>query len=158
MRNILWPAGILLLTITSFATTGKDKVATDGATSMVIIFKDGHQQTFAMSNVARIDFTTSTVTTGALPSHFLGKWEVGDGMGGTFFITLNRNGDAKKSIGATHGRWTIVQDEARITWDDGWKDAIRKAGDGYEKAAFGPGKDFSDSPSNVENAKNTEPI
>jgi hypothetical protein len=53
----------------------------------------------------------------------------------------------------------MVDGEARITWDDGWRDAIRKAGDGYDKAAFEPGKTFSDSPSNVASAKkNAEPI
>ncbi|MGH9528862.1 MAG: hypothetical protein ACRD2S_02980, partial [Terriglobales bacterium] len=92
------------------------------------------------------------------PGHFIGKWRVGDGGGGTFLITLKRNGEANKSIGGTHGTWTAVDGEARITWDDGWHDVIRKAGNGYEKAAFEPGRTFSDSPSNVADAQNTEPI
>ena len=79
-------------------------------------------------------------------------------MGGTFLITLYRGGEAKKTYGSGHGTWTATDGEARITWDDGWRDAIRKAGDGYEKAAFEPGKTFSDAPSNVAEAKSTEPI
>jgi hypothetical protein len=71
---------------------------------------------------------------------------------------LQRNGEAKKDYGAAHGTWTVVDGEARITWDDGWHDAIRKTSAGYEKAAFGPGKSFSDTPSNVADAKSTEPI
>ena len=47
-------------------------------------------------------------------------------------------------------------DLARITWDDGWHDAIRKRGSGHEKAAFEPGKTFDDSPSNVTVARSTE--
>ena len=47
--------------------------------------------------------------------------------------------------------------EARISWDDGWHDAIRKAGSKHEKVAFEPGRSFTDEPSNVTDAKNTNP-
>jgi hypothetical protein len=86
----------------------------------------------------------------------VGKWKVGVGSGGaTFFITLDRNGQAKKSMGASHGTWEVVNGEARISWDDGWHDIIRKVGDKHEKVAFEPGKSFDAEPSNVTNATNT---
>ncbi len=132
----------------------------DDRNSIVIIFKDGHQQSFPVADVARIEFTSpASIAAGSLPARFVGKWKVGDGGGGSFWITLQRNGEANKTTGAPHGTWTVVDGEARITWDDGWRDAIRKAGDGYDKAAFEPGKTFSDSPSNVASAKKSaEPI
>ena len=46
---------------------------------------------------------------------------------------------------------------ARIAWDDGWHDAIRKRGSVHEKVAFEPGKTFDDAPSNVTAARNTQP-
>lgn len=131
--------------------------ANDEQHSLVIVFKDGHQQSFAMADIARIEFkgpgTQSTVGRG----RFLGKWRVGDGAGGHFFITLEPSGEANKSIGAAHGTWIVVDGEARISWDDGWHDAIRKVGDKYQKLAFSPEKSFSDSPSNVAEAQNTSP-
>ena len=132
----------------------------DDRNSIVIIFKDGHQQSFPVADVARIEFTSpASIAAVSLPARFVGKWKVGDGAGGSFVITLQRNGEASKTTGGPHGTWTVVDGEARITWDDGWRDAIRKAGDGYDKAAFEPGKTFSDSPSNVASAKkNAEPI
>ncbi len=148
---------------------------------VVIIFKDGHRQTLAAGQVARIElkapaavlykdghrerlrgdverieFSESASTAMPTRSHYLGKWEVGTGNGDHFFITLNADGTAKKSIGATHGTWTLVDGEARITWDDGWRDAIRKRGSHHEKAAFEPGHTFDDAPSNVTDARSTE--
>jgi hypothetical protein len=90
-------------------------------------------------------------------AHFIGKWEVGEGNGDHFFITLNSDGSARKSIGSPHGTWTLVDGEAHIAWDDGWHDAIRKRGSVHEKVAFEPGKTFDDAPSNVTAAHNTEP-
>ena len=124
----------------------------------VIVFKDGHKQTVATADIARIEFETSDGSA-MIPgrAHFIGKWEVGEGNGHNFFITLEDNGDATKSIGAGHGTWTVVDGEARITWDDGWRDAIRKVGSKHEKFAYEPGKSFSDEPSNVTAARNTQP-
>jgi hypothetical protein len=51
----------------------------------------------------------------------------------------------------------VVDGEARIAWDDGWHDAIRKVGTKHEKVAFEPGKTFSDEPSNITDAVNTSP-
>jgi hypothetical protein len=123
-----------------------------------IVYNDGHNEKIT-SAVERIEFSESGIGA-AVPgrNHFIGKWEVGQGNGGgTFFITLEENGDAKKTIGPEHGTWTLVDGEARIAWSDGWHDAIRKVGSKHEKVAFEPGKSFSDKPSNVTTARNTEP-
>ncbi len=160
MRNIVKSVIIVgLLTLAAGAS--------DDRGSVVITFKDGHQQSFPLSDVDRIQFKTSTKTTAVpLPSesftasagHFLGRWRVGDGQGNTFIITLDRKGRATKSIGAARGTWKVEDGAAHISWDDGWHDAIRKAGNKYEKVAFGPGKTFSDQPDNVADAKSLEPI
>lgn len=130
--------------------------------TLVIVFKDGRQQTISMSDVARIEFKTSANNATDNASllgrgRFMGKWRVGNGAGGQFFITLEPGGVASKTLGASHGTWTMVDGEARITWDDGWHDAIRKVGNKYEKAAFAPGTSFTDNPANVTDATNTSP-
>jgi len=90
---------------------------------------------------------------------FVGKWEVGLGVGGqTFYITLDKDGKATKSHGSPNGTWTVFGDEARITWSDGWHDVIRRAGNKWEKAAYAPGKSFSDLPDNIAGATRTEPL
>lgn len=90
---------------------------------------------------------------------FVGRWEVGLGVAGqTFYITLEKGGQASKSHGSPHGKWAVYGDEARITWDDGWHDVIRRAGNHYEKAAYAPGKSFSDPPDNITGATRTEPL
>ncbi len=148
----------------SFAST--KPAATDDGNAVVIIFKDGHQQKFPMAAVARMEFRSAagvaspiSLPSAAVPGrgHFLGKWLVGDGNGSTFYITLEEDGHAAKSVGAQHGTWSYVDGEAHIAWDDGWHDAIRKVGGKHEKFAFAPGKQFTDSPSNVTEAKNTSP-
>ncbi len=123
---------------------------------VTIVFKDGRKQSVA-SDGARIEF--ESLSSGLMPSryHFVGKWEVGDGNGSNFYITLEEDGTARKSLGASHGTWTVVDGEARISWDDGWHDAIRKVGAKHEKVAFQPGKSFDDDPSNVTAARNTQP-
>ena len=152
-----FPVTVVLAVLTLASVSLAVPVAADEQNSLVIVFKDGHQQTFSMAEVARIEFKTSGTPSLAGRGRFLGKWRVGDGAGGQFFITLEPSGVAGKSIGASHGTWTVVNGEARIAWDDGWHDAIRKVGDKYEKAAFSPGKTFSDPPSNVTEAENTSP-
>ena len=66
-------------------------------TSVVIIFKDGHQETYAMADIARIEYKSAGDSALGL-DHFLGKWEVGDGNSGTFFITFEANGEASRSL------------------------------------------------------------
>jgi hypothetical protein len=120
-----------------------------------IVFKDGHQQNLTLADTSRIEFGASAVG-GALlgKNHFLGKWKVGmgGGAGGYFFITLKADGEATKTVGSRHGKWTVVDSEARITWDDGWRDVIRRAGTGHEKVAHEPGTNFSDASTNVADA------
>lgn len=133
-------------------------LGSDEPNSLVIVFKDGHQQTISMADIARIEFRESgTGVPFAGRGRFLGKWRVGDGAGGHFFITLEATGQASKTSGAPHGTWTVVNGEARIAWDDGWHDAIRRVGDKYEKVAYSPGTTFDDKPSNVADAVNTSP-
>jgi hypothetical protein len=123
----------------------------------VIVYRDGHQEKFSPTEIARIEFGSSSHEMIPGRGHFVGKWEVGEGNGSTFFITLDSDGDARKSIGSSHGTWTLVDGEARINWDDGWHDAIRKVGSKHEKRAYEPGKSFDDTPSNVTAARNTQP-
>jgi hypothetical protein len=138
-----------------------------GSQAIVIVFKDGHQQSFSMADVSRIEFkgaaatdaTASEDVPSTLPlgrGHFLGKWELGEGNGDNFYVTLDASGEATKSIGdVRHGKWTVVNGEARISWDDGSHDAIRKVGAKYEKFWY-PDGNFSGKPNNVTNAVHVE--
>ena len=122
-----------------------------------IVFRDGHRTTLPLNETARIEFSSSADA--GLPlgrNHFVGKWKVGEGNGSHFFITLKSDGKASKSIGASHGTWTVVDGDARITWDDNWHDLIRRVGTKHEKVAYAPGKKFSDEPSNVADATRVE--
>jgi hypothetical protein len=47
------------------------------------------------------------------------------------------------------GKWEIVGNEARITWNTGWKDILRPQQDGVLNLAFGPGASWSDPPNNT---------
>jgi hypothetical protein len=129
----------------------------DGA---VIVFKDGHEKSFSLSEVSRIEFSSASADAQFGRNHFLGKWRVGDGAGSHFFITLEFDGQARKTLGSSHGTWTVVDGEARIAWDDGWHDVIRKAGSKHEKVAYAPGKKFDAEPDNITDAQNTnaEPL
>lgn len=124
---------------------------------VTIVFKDGRKQSLSAADGARIEFETSSVAPVPGRYHFVGKWEVGEGNGSNFYIRLNEDAEAHKTLGASHGTWTVVNGEARISWDDGWHDAIKKVGTKHEKLAFEPGKSFDDPPSNVTAARNTEP-
>lgn len=126
-------------------------------TPVTIVFKDGRQQRMAAADIARIEFESSAGATAADRARFVGKWELGEGNGSNFYATLEADGDARKSTGSSHGTWTVVDGEARISWDDGWHDAIRKVGAKYQKFAYEPGKSFDDTPSNVTAARNTQP-
>jgi hypothetical protein len=135
-----------------------DVARIDLTNPVVIVFKDGHKLTVTSADKARLEFESSSNAPIPSRAHFVGKWEVGQGNNGhNFYITLDEDGEARKSIGASHGTWTVVDGEARISWDDGWHDAIRKVGSKHEKVAFEPGKSFDDSPSNVTAARNTQP-
>jgi hypothetical protein len=157
MRNLVRVVGVFcILAVAVHAASPNPPIASQNdQTSIVITFKDGHQQSFLMSDVERVEYRDAGEATLGV-EHFLGKWQAGDGAGSTFFITFETNGEASKSIGASHGTWTIVGNEARISWDDGWHDIIRKIGDKYEKFAFAPGTTIDDKPENITNARKLE--
>jgi hypothetical protein len=148
-----------LLGSAAYGATEKHASKPQGGQTVVIVFKDGHQQSFAMGDVARIEFKGSASsdeasTSESMPGrgHFLGKWELGEGNGQTFIVTLDSSGNATKSIGSNpHGTWTVVNGEARITWDEGSFDAIRKVGGHYMKF-WHPDGNFSGEPRNVSSA------
>jgi len=166
--------------LSSAACLAQTSSARDSRNSLSIVFKDGHQKIFslnevsriefekssmiltrngrqesiALGDIVRIDFSNSNSTSQVGRNHFLGKWKVGTGNGENFFITLEPDGHATKSIGATHGTWVVVDGEARISWDDGWHDIIRRVGMKHEKAAYEPGKSLEEEPSNVTDARN----
>jgi len=160
--------------------------AQESTQTLTIVYRDGHQKTFTMSSgsriefnagnmrmsqgknvetirisdVARIDFSSGR-SIGFGVNHFVGRWEFGTGVGSeTFFVTLDRDGQAHKTIGSHHGTWSVADGEARIKWDDGWTDVIRKVGNKHQKFAYEKGRSLSDEPSNVAEAKtlNSEPI
>ena len=82
--------------------------------SAVILSQGDHQQTIPMSEIARIEFNRAPAGASvAGRGRFIGKWKVGEGNGGRFYITLERNGEASKSIGAHHGTWTLVDGEVK---------------------------------------------
>jgi hypothetical protein len=120
--------------------------------SIVIVFRDGRQQSFRMADIARIEFSPPEGKASAGQARFMGQWKVGNGAGGTFLITLKPDGVAHKTLGSEGGMWTVVNGEARIAWDDGWHDFIRKVGNKYEKAAYSPGSSLSGPPANVADA------
>jgi len=149
--------------------------------SLVVVLKDGHQKSFSMAEVSRIDFKDGSMLLtqsgrkevinmadvlridfgssehlSAGRNRFVGRWEVGVGVGnGKFFITLKPDGQARKGMGSGHGTWIVVNGEAQISWDDGWHDIIRKVGEKHEKLAFEPGRSLDAEPSNVTDARNT---
>jgi len=151
---------LLIMASIGIATPAPAQKATPGA--IVIVFKDGHRQSFNLADIERVEFPTAgsegaASTSGPSRGHFFGRWEVGDGSGSTFYITLKESGDAMRSRGDVHGKWVYVNGEAQITWDDGAEDAIRRVGSRYQKFAYKAGKSFSDVPDNVTGANNTTP-
>jgi hypothetical protein len=160
--SVVGLATLLCLAVPS-AFAGAPPASKNGQGTVVIVFKDGHKQSFNLADVSRIEFPQPAEAAAASPAgsqfprHLLGKWEVGDGSGNNFFITLYDNGDAKRSLREVHGTWVYVDGEARVTWDDGAQDAIRKVGSGFQKRAFSANKSFTDMPDNVTPAHNTTP-
>lgn len=132
---------------------------TSGSGSVVIIFKDGHRQAVSLNDVERIELSGPVpagmvVFPGPSRGHFLGKWEVGEGNGENFTITLRDDGTATRSLRETHGSWQYVNGEAQIRWDDGSNDCIRKVGAWYKKYWYDTDEAFSGTPRNVTNARN----
>lgn len=150
LTKIGWALGMLVFV----APLAAPKAATEiEPGSIMIVFRDGRQQSFRLADIARIEFSSvPTEKVSASQGHFLGQWRVGDGAGRTFTITLKPDGVAHKTLGSVEGMWTVMNGEARIAWDDGWHDIIRKVDGRYEKAAYSPGSSLSGSPSNVAEA------
>lgn len=138
MRSLTKTGGVLgmLLLVAPLAAP---KAATEVETgSIVIVFKDGRQQTFRVADIARIEFNSSTERVSASQGRFLGEWRVGDGTGGTFLITLKPDGVAHKTLGSGGGVWNVVNGEARIAWDDGWHDVTGSAAAGMKRRPIRP--------------------
>lgn len=149
----------------ALAATAQSHAGRNGSAQLTIVFKDGHRQTFSLADVARIEFPGGSTLADAGPTppgapprgHFIGQWEVGDGAGSTFTITLKENGEAWRSLRNVRGRWAYVNGEARITWDDGAQDCIRRVDGRDHKFAYRAGKSFTDEPDNTTDARNTTP-
>jgi len=151
-----------LVIIAASAMSKPKAAAEDERGSIVIVFKDGRQQSFRLSEIARIEFnSTAAVASSTGRARFIGEWKVGMGgdTPGTFVIRLKPDGVAEKIIGSDRsgGTWTVVNGEARAAWDDGWTDVIRKVGGRWEKAAYPRGTSLADKPANVAEASYTEP-
>lgn len=161
MRKIVSAASLLaiLLITASIGIAAPAPASKSTPGTIVIVFKDGHRQSFNLTDIERVEFPTAgseaaVSSSGPSRGHFFGRWEVGDGSGGTFHITLQESGDAMRSLGDVHGKWVYVNGEALITWDDGAEDAIRRVGSRYQKFAYKAGKSFTDVPDNVTGASN----
>jgi hypothetical protein len=153
---------LVLLAIPARSGAAPSSSSTSGKGTIEIIFKDGHRQAFNLSEIERIEFPAGDQAGTAAKnypsrSRFFGKWQVGDGAGHNFYISLYDDGSAKRSLGDERGKWEYVDGEAHITWDDGAQDAIRRAGAGFQKYAYSMGKSFTDKPDNVTSARNTMP-
>src|SRR5271170_1441392 len=99
---VLWVAG-------ECAQANAGPVSADDSGTVVIVFKDGHRQMFPASTISAMEFRSAAgVTTPiSIPEivvpgrgRFLGKWLVGQGNGDSFYISLEENGEASKSIGS----------------------------------------------------------
>lgn len=168
MRKFVVPfVACAVLVLLVHAATAQTHASKNTPGQIVIVFRDGHRQAFNLADVARLEFSGSAgipiadaapAFPGALPrGHFLGKWEVGDGSGGKFYITLDDDGGAWRTLHRVHGHWVYVNGEARITWDDGAMDAIRRIDGKDQKFAYRAGKSFTSEPDNVTDARNTSP-
>jgi hypothetical protein len=149
VTKAVWILGILVFAAPLAAPKGATDVEPG---SILIVFKDGRQQSFRMADISRIEFNSPAERASVSQAHFLGQWRVGNGLGGTFLITLKPEGVARKTLGSEDGMWTVVNGEARIAWDDGWHDCIRKVANKHEKAAYKPGSSLSGPPENVAEA------
>jgi hypothetical protein len=164
MRKMIGLAAVVIVVLSAAAGGfAQSKAKKGGSGEIVLVFRDGHRQSFSLTDISHVEFTGGGADFGSTnPSapprgHFLGKWEVGDGTGNKFYITLKENGEAWRSIGNERGTWAYVNGEARVTWNDGAQDAIRKTGTRDQKFAYRAGKSFTDEPDNVTEAHNTSP-
>ena len=164
MRAALPIAALAALFLVPALSAKSASAAKASVGSIVIVFKDGHRQSFNLADIERIEFPVTAIAAESGSGvqltprgRYFGKWEVGDGAGNTFFITLSENGTAYRSLGDRHGHWQYVDGDALITWNDGAQDAIRRVGSRFQKFAYSAGKKFTDEPDNVAEAHNTSP-
>ena len=155
LRSLAFILGMFVLALPHAQSQSKSTNTRNS--TLVIVLKDGQRRSFPMSDVERIEFSTpATEASNVGQGRFLGKWRVGNGIGGFFYIILERDGIARKTFNAPHGTWVVADGEAQITWEDGWRDAIRKVGNSYEKVAYRPGSTFSDPPDHTASAEGVE--
>jgi len=112
MTKTGWILGMLV-----FVTPGAaPKAATEVEPgSIVIVFRDGRQQSFRLADIARIEFSSPAGKASADQARFLGEWKVGDGTGGTFLITLKPDGVARKTLGSERGTWTAYSPGSSVS-------------------------------------------
>ena len=70
-----------------------------------------------------------------------GTYTVNEHGKGSFKLTLNADGTARKSHAmGILGRWlgTNTQDRILVCWTDGWRDVLTKGEDGWKKESFPP--------------------
>lgn len=158
MRRLISAAALVLAILCALPAT----FAQTRPNTLVVVYKDGHRQSLNLNDIERLEFPSAVPaglinTPGPSRSRFLGKWEVGDGNGDNFYITIREDGSALRTMGMghEHGSWQYINGEAEVTWDDGWQDCLRKVGNQYKKYAYHEGKTFTDEPDNVTNARNT---
>ena len=114
------------------------RIVKERSGTIVIVFKDGHRQTFNLSDIERVEFPAPAVVAeryrpvqsrGASARPLRGQVGMRRRQRRQRSIsTLKESGEAMRSIGDVRGRWDYVNGEARVTWDDGAQDAIRKIG------------------------------
>jgi hypothetical protein len=90
-----------------------------------------------------------------LSRRFIGSWRMVNENTGTttFTMTLDEAGQARKShVPEATGKWEVIGEEARITWNDGWRDILRPDTVGMRKFAYPPGSKWPGTPDNTERA------
>ena len=81
---------------------------------------------------------------------WLGQWQVTSTRGIPYVITLSPQGKAVSSLEeGIEGSWEEKDGMAFVTLASGWRAILTHDAKGYSKAAFAPGKDFSDNPDSV---------
>ena len=87
MRRIVRFAGVgAMLVLAVAGGFGQSSKGKSGAAEIVIVFKDGHRQSFSLADIARVEFpgaSAAATDMGQAPAgvpprgHFFGKWEDG---------------------------------------------------------------------------------
>ena len=75
---------------------------------------------------------------------FVGQWDCGNVV-----ITLTEDFTARKNKPNPLGKWECVNGEARIAWNDGVRNVLRRDGEGFRKLTWPPGVSLDSPPSNI---------